>query len=130
MVYPPHLLYQTSLEVVVTEQDQKYGTRLSPHSRFYRRHIMVEQFLQSQLSPQPNPRRQTLSLNVARAFGRGRSTASNIVQWGKNWVDSRTIPERKEREDFDSWMYDGGSNDAMREFFRTQGDSKYFLTYI
>ena len=70
---------------LVTEQDKKYGTRLSPHSNFYRRHIMVQQFLQSQLTPQPNPRRQTLSLDVARAFGRGRgrATARNIVQWEK-----------------------------------------------
>ncbi len=35
---------------LVTEQEKKYKTRLSPHSNFYRRHIMVQQFLQSQLS--------------------------------------------------------------------------------
>ena len=53
----------------ITEQDKKYGTRLSPHSNFHRRHIMVQQFLQFQLTPQPSQRRRNLSLNVARAFG-------------------------------------------------------------
>ena len=33
---------------LVTEQEKKYGTRLSPHSNYYRRHIMVQQFLQYQ----------------------------------------------------------------------------------
>lgn len=64
---------------LVTEQDKKYDTRLSPHSDFYCRHIMVQQFLQSQLTPQPSQRRRTLSLNVARAFGRSNPTARNIV---------------------------------------------------
>ena len=27
---------------LVTEQDKKYGGRLSPHSNFYRRHLMVQ----------------------------------------------------------------------------------------
>ena len=27
-------------------------------------------------------------------------------------------------------VYNGDLNDAMREFVRTQGDSKYFLIYI
>ena len=91
---------------------------------------MVQQFFQSQLTSQPSQRRRNLSLNVARGFGRGNPTARNIVRWEKEWVSSRTIPERKEREDFDSWMYDGDLNDAMREFVRTQGNSKYCLTYI
>lgn len=112
---------------LVTEQDKKYGTKLSPHSNFYRQHIMVQQFLQSQLTSQPNQRRKTLSLNIARAFGRGRPTAHNIVRWEKEGAVSQTIPERKEREDFDSWMYDGDLNNAIREFVRTQGDSKYFF---
>lgn len=110
---------------LVTEQEKKYGTRLSPHSNYYRRHTMVQQFLQSQLTSQPRPTRHALSLNVARAFGRSSPTARLIVQWEKEWVGTREIPERKEREDSDSWMYDGDLNDAMREFVRTQGDSKY-----
>ena len=109
---------------LVTEQEKKYGTRLSPHSNYYRRHVMVQQFLQSQLNSQPSPTRRTLSLNVAQAFGRSSPTARLIVQWEKSWVELREIPERKEREDSDSWMYDGDLNDAMRAFVRTQGDSK------
>ena len=41
------------------------------------------------------------------------------------WADNRKIPERKERDDYDSWMYDLDLNDVMRKFAATQGDSKY-----
>lgn len=88
---------------------------------------MVQQFLQSQLTPQSSPRRRKVSLHIARSFGRSGPTARNIVQWEKEWVASQEIPERKEREDSDSWMYDRDLNDAMREFVRTQGDRKYNL---
>ena len=40
---------------LVTEQKKKYGTRLSPHSSYYRQHVMVQQFLQFQLSSQLSP---------------------------------------------------------------------------
>lgn len=33
------------IDLVVIEQENKYGRRLSPHSNIYRRHIMVQQFL-------------------------------------------------------------------------------------
>lgn len=112
---------------LVTEQEKKYETRLSLHSNFYRRHIMVQQFLHSQLSSQPSQRRRNISRNVARSFGRRGPTARNIVRWEKEWVASRNIPESKGREDSNSWMYDGDLNDAMREFVRTQGDRKYCL---
>ena len=112
---------------LVTEQEKKYETRLSPHSNFYRRQIMVQQFLQSQLSSQPSQRRQNISRNLAQSFGRGRPTARNIVRWEKEWVPLRNIPERKEREDSNSWVYDGDLNDAMREFVRIQSDCKYCL---
>lgn len=39
----------TRLVELVTEQGMKYKERLSPHNNFYRRHIMVQQFLQIQL---------------------------------------------------------------------------------
>jgi hypothetical protein len=39
----------------------------------------------------------------------------------------RKIPERKERDDGESWMYDEEVNDAIRAFARTQGDSKYYF---
>lgn len=104
---------------LVTEQEKKYKAGLSPHSNFYRRHLMVQQFLQSQLSSQSSPKRRDLSLNVAQSFGKIRPTARNIVQWEKKWDESRESPERKEREDSDSWMCDGDLNDAMRKFVRT-----------
>lgn len=65
---------------LVTEQEKKYGTRLSSHSNYYRRHVMVQQSLQSQLSSQPSSTRCSLSLNVARAFGRSSPTTRFIVQ--------------------------------------------------
>ncbi len=80
---------------LVTEQEKKYKARLSPHSNFYRRHLMVQQFLQSQLNSQSSPKRRDLSLNVARSFGKSRPTACNIVRWEKKWVEFQEIPERK-----------------------------------
>ena len=41
------------------------------------------------------------------------------------WVNNHEIPERKGRDDYDSWMYDLNLNNAMRKFARTQGDSKF-----
>ena len=37
------------------------------------------------------------------------------------WVNNRKIPERKARNDHDSWMYDLDWNDSMRKFGATQG---------
>ena len=37
----------------------------------------------------------------------------------------REIPERKEREDGNSWLHDEDVNNAIRKFAKTQGDSKY-----
>ena len=80
---------------------------------------MVQQFLQSQLTSRLNSTRRILSLNVAQAFGRNSPTACLIVQWEKEWVKLREIPEKNERENSDSWMYDGDLNNIMREFVRT-----------
>ncbi len=112
---------------LVTEQEKKYGDRLSPHSNFYRRHMMVQQFIQSQLRTKPSPTRQSLSLTIACAFGRGQTTARNILRWGNSWVDEKVISERKNRDDHDSWMYDVDLNDAMRKFAKIQGDRTYCL---
>ncbi len=108
----------TRLLELVTEQKKKYEGRLSPHSNFYRRHLMVQQFLQTQLKSQPSHIWRDLSLNVSRAFGQGYPTARNIIQWEKSWVEKREIPERKERMDGDSWMYDEEVNDAILKFAR------------
>ena len=70
----------TRLLNLVTEQEKKYEYRLSPHSNFYRRHLMVQQFLQTQLKTQPSQTRRDLSLTVSRAFDRGHHTARSIVQ--------------------------------------------------
>ena len=40
-------------------------------------------------------------------------------------MDNCEIPERKERDDHDSWMYDLDLNVAIKKFAATQGDSKY-----
>ena len=88
---------------------------------------MVQQFLQTQLKSQPSHIRRDLSLNISRAFGRGYLTARNIVQWEKSWVEKREIPERKEKMDGDSWMYDEGVNDAILKFARAQRDSKWYF---
>lgn len=118
----------TRLLTSVTEQEKKYEDRLSPHSNFNRRHLMVQQFLQTQLRSQPSQTRRDLSLTVSQAFGWGHHMARNIVQWEKSWVSIREIPEKKERKDGDSWLHDEDVNDAIRKFARTQGDSKYFYS--
>ena len=85
---------------------------------------MVQQFLQTQLKTQPSQTRRDLSLTVSHAFGRGYHTARSIVQWEKSWMHTREIPERKERSDGESWMYDEDVNNAIKGFARVQGDSK------
>lgn len=98
---------------VVSEQEKKYGYRLSPHSNFFCRHLMVQQFLQLQLKIQSSPTRRTLSIQVAQAFGRGESTGRSIVRWEISWIEKREIPDRSERSDSDSWMYDVDVGDAI-----------------
>ena len=40
-------------------------------------------------------------------------------------MHSREIPERKERSDGESWTYDEDVNNAIKEFAKAQGDSKF-----
>ena len=89
----------TRLLELVTVQEEKYGERLSPHSNFHRRYMMVQQFLQIQLRSQTSQRRRDLSLSIARSFGKGYGTARNIVQ-ENSWVKEREIPGRKNRDDY------------------------------
>ncbi len=42
-------------------------------------------------------------------------------------MNTQEILERKERYDYDLWMYDRNLNDVMRKFAGMQGDSKYSL---
>ena len=86
---------------------------------------MIEQFIQSQLKSQPRPTRQSLSLSVTQNFGQGSPTTQNNVWWENIWVDNREIPERRCRDNHDTWMNDPDLNNAMRKFAITQDDSKY-----
>lgn len=63
----------TRLVELVTEQEKKYKERLSPHSNFYCCHLMVQQFLRTQLKNQPSQSRRDFSLIVLPLFGRGPS---------------------------------------------------------
>lgn len=110
----------------VKKQEKKYGDRLSPLSNYYRRHQMVQQFLQAQLKT-ANGKRTAISEEIAQGFDRGQPTARNITQWENSWVNSRTIPERKERDDCTSWMYDQDVSDAIRTFAKSKGDRMYSL---
>ena len=70
----------TKLLESVKAQEKKYGgNRLSPLSNYYCRHLMVQQFLQAQLTIGPSQTRRDLSRNVAQSFGRGTVIARNIV---------------------------------------------------
>ena len=90
----------TRLLELVIEQEKKYEKRLSPHGNFYRRHLMVQQFLQIQLRTQPSQTRRALSLSIAHSFGRGYGTQRNIVRWENKWVAKREIPQRKNHDDY------------------------------
>ena len=74
----------TRLLELVTVQEEKYEERPSPHSNFYRRHMMVQQFLQIQLKTKSSPMRHDLSMSIARSFSKGQGTAQNIVRWEKS----------------------------------------------
>lgn len=45
-------------------------------------------------------------------------------------MDNRKIPERKEKEDHHSWMYDLDLNDVIKKFAATQGDSENIGYYL
>lgn len=114
----------------MTEQEKKYEDRLSPHSNFYCRHVMVQQILQIQLKTKPSPTRRQLALNIARSFGRGHATGRNIVRWENMWVEKRQIPKRKSREDYFSWMDSEDVTESMRDFAQRQGDRKCYCYYL
>ena len=115
---------------LVTEQENKYKERLSPHSNFYRRHVIVQQFLQIQLRTQPSQTRRNLALSIACSFGRNHTTARNIVQWKKFWIAHRKIPRQKKSEDYATWMDNEELQESIRDFVRRKGDSKFeFLKF-
>ena len=71
----------TKLLELVTEQEKNNEDRLSPHSNFYRRHIMVQQFLQIQLKTKPSPTHRQFALNIACSFGKRHIIRRNIIRW-------------------------------------------------
>ena len=55
----------TRLLDLVTVQEEKYEERLSSHSNFFRRHMMmVQQFLQIQLKTRPSPTSRDFSIRI------------------------------------------------------------------
>lgn len=70
----------TKLMELVTEQEKKYGDRLSLYSHFHCRPLLIQQFFQTQLKNQPSQFRRDLSLTVLHAFGRDHHIARSIVQ--------------------------------------------------
>lgn len=99
---------------LVTEQEKKYGHRLSTQSNFYQRHLIVKHFLSSQKKRLPGQTRRDLALLVASTFNKGQTTARNIVRWEKSWANDNEIPRCKEAKNYESWMsnkrcYNGSS---------------------
>ena len=62
---------------------------------------------------------------MSHAFGQGHPTSRSIVQQENSQVHTRKNPERKERSDGETWMYDEDVNDAIKEFAKAQGDNKF-----
>lgn len=90
---------------------------------------MVLQFLQAQLTDKTSQTRDELSRAVVRCFGRERETARNIKRWEKSWIDNRIIPERKNRIDAESWIYDEDLRMSLRNFAKKEGDRTYYEIY-
>ena len=91
---------------LVTEQDKKYGYRLSPRSNFFQRHVMVKQFLSIQTRKIPGQTCQELARSITASLNRGYTTTRNIVRWEKSWVTTGKILMRKEAEMYTSWLID------------------------
>lgn len=113
---------------LVTEQDKKYGYRISPRSNFFQRHVMVQQFLSIQTRKIPGQTRRQLARSVAASFNQGHTTARNIVRWEKSWVTTGEISMQKEAEMYASWLTDEDVMMDIREFARNRGDSKKIIS--
>lgn len=103
---------------LVTEQDKKYGYRLSPRTNFFQRHVMVRQFLSMQTRKISGQTRRQLARSVAASFNRRHTTARNIVRWEKSWITIGEIPTRKKAEMYASWLIDEDVMMNIREFSR------------
>jgi hypothetical protein len=111
-----------------TEQKRKYGHVLPKTGNFYRRHLLVLNFLwiQQRRKDFPGLTRRLLAQTVAVSNNRGTTTARMIVKWERSWVQQRTIPERKSRDiKYNvSWMNEEDIACAARDFARSQGEGK------
>ena len=111
-----------------TRQVEVYGHRLSPDSDFYRRHLMVRNFINMQ-KPHENLSekiRREFAETVAGTFDRGRHTAEKIVKWERQWMVDGRIPESKagKHKAHLSWLEDEGVLCAIQDFTKSQGEGK------
>lgn len=111
-----------------TEQKKKYGYILPKNQNFYRRHLLVLNFLwiQQQREGFPGLDRRGLARVVAVSNMKGGKTAQMIVHWERSWVEQRIIPERKSRDTKynASWMNEEDIACAARDFARSQREGK------
>jgi len=114
------------------EQIKKYGHILYPESDFDRRHRMVRSFLYRQKEKDENPQsspesRQEMAKEVAKDYNRRGYTGRKIVQWEKEWVQNRKIPESKagKHKVSLSLLDDEATLCAIRDFMKSQNDGRY-----
>jgi len=113
------------------EQAKKYGRMLPATSDFYRRHLMVRSFLylQQQKDKLQLSRRRDIAAIVAANFKRGINTGRKIIQWEREWMRHRRIPESRAGKHSAclSWLADEGVLCAVREFAVSQGEGKCWM---
>jgi hypothetical protein len=91
------------------------------------RHQAVLRFLYCQKTRQKTDTRQSMALQVARCFNRGRWFAERLVSWELSWKKDRTIPTGKQGcfQKVKSWLTDEGVELAVREYLSGAGESKW-----
>jgi hypothetical protein len=109
-------------------QVRLYGHIIVSEGNFDRRHQMVRAFLHRQKNK--NKTRNEMALEVAKAFGRSKPTARNIVKWEKEWMNHRSLPESKvgKHSACLSLLDDEGVLCAIQDFTKAQGECKYGMT--
>ena len=82
------------------------------------RYQAVLRFLYRQKTRQKTDTRQSMALEVARCFNRGRWFAERLVSWELSWKTDRTIPTGKQGcfQKVKSWLTDEGVELAVREY--------------
>jgi hypothetical protein len=70
--------------------------------------------------------RKQMANTVAATFNRNGHVVRKLLQWEKCWMDSRTIPKSKagKHKAGLSWLEDEGILCAVRDFVKTEGESK------